>query len=41
MLKQTKTVYYEKQAKKLTMTTTFSTLGKLNPRPQVSTPLDV
>jgi hypothetical protein len=42
MLKQTKTVYCEKQAKKPTMTTSkLSTLGRLNPRPQVSTSLDV
>jgi len=41
MLKQTKTVYYEKQAKKPTTMTALSALGRLNPRPQVSTPLDV
>jgi hypothetical protein len=41
MLKQTKTVYYEKQAKKSTAMTTLPTLGRLNPCPQVSTPLDV
>jgi hypothetical protein len=42
MLKQTKTVYCEKQANKQpTAMTTLSTLGRLNPRPQVSTSLDV
>jgi hypothetical protein len=44
MLKQTKIVCCEKQANKhptTTATTTLLTLGRLNPRPQVSTSLDV